>query len=252
MRRRDGGDGDFGALLHVVFDHAGDVHAVDVIAAEDGHHVRIGLLHQVDVLVDGVRRALIPGFVLGAHLRRHRDDELILQQAAELPALAQVLQQRLAAELRQHIDRINSRVDEVAQHEVDDPVLAAEGTAGLARSLVSGASRVPLPPARTMPSTRIRISFKPYCSRARVLLASTKSTLSRINYVTARSAHAARMTAMAQTRFATASVVGTGMMGPGIALTLAMGGIRATLLSRTADARRGTGKGQGAGPGADR
>lgn len=40
---------------------------------------------------------------------------------------------------------------------------------------------------------------------------------------------------MPQTRFATASVVGTGMMGPGIALTLALGGIRATLLSRTAD-----------------
>jgi len=43
------------------------------------------------------------------------------------------------------------------------------------------------------------------------------------------------MTAMTQTRFATASIVGTGMMGPGIALALAMGGIRATLLSRTAE-----------------
>ena len=50
------------ALLDVVLDHAGDVHAVDVIAAENRHHVRIGLLHQVDVLVDGVGRALIPGF----------------------------------------------------------------------------------------------------------------------------------------------------------------------------------------------
>ena len=43
------------------------------------------------------------------------------------------------------------------------------------------------------------------------------------------------MTAMTQTRFATASVVGTGMMGPGIGLALAMGGIRTTLLSRTAE-----------------
>jgi len=43
------------------------------------------------------------------------------------------------------------------------------------------------------------------------------------------------MTGMPQTRFATASVVGTGMMGPGIGLTLAMGGIRVTLLSRSAD-----------------
>ena len=49
-----------------------------------------------------------------------------LEQAAELPALAQVLEQRLAAELRQDIDRIDARVDEVAQDEIDDPVLAAE------------------------------------------------------------------------------------------------------------------------------
>src|SRR5674476_523297 len=43
------------------------------------------------------------------------------------------------------------------------------------------------------------------------------------------------MTDVSQTGFATASLVGTGMMGPGIALTLALGGIRATLLSHTAD-----------------
>src|ERR1035441_752626 len=126
-RGGDGGDGDFGALLHVVLDHAGDVHAVDVICAEDGHDVGIGLLHQIDVLINGVGRALIPGFVLGAHLRRHRDDELILQQAAELPAFAEVLQQGLAAELGKHIDGVDPRVDKIAQHEVDNPVLASKG-----------------------------------------------------------------------------------------------------------------------------
>jgi len=35
--------------------------------------------------------------------------------------------------------------------------------------------------------------------------------------------------------FETAAVLGTGMMGPGIALTLALGGVRSTLLSRTAE-----------------
>jgi 3-hydroxybutyryl-CoA dehydrogenase len=38
---------------------------------------------------------------------------------------------------------------------------------------------------------------------------------------------------MSKTRFRTAAVVGTGMMGPGIAATLALGGLRTTLLSRT-------------------
>ena len=62
-RHRNGGDGDCGALLLVVLHHAGDVHAVDVIGAEDRHHVRVGLLDQVDVLIDGVGRSLIPGLV---------------------------------------------------------------------------------------------------------------------------------------------------------------------------------------------
>src|SRR5579872_5468969 len=38
--------------------------------------------------------------------------------------------------------------------------LPPKGTAGLARSLVSGESRVPLPPARTIPKTRMRIAFQ--------------------------------------------------------------------------------------------
>jgi 3-hydroxybutyryl-CoA dehydrogenase len=38
---------------------------------------------------------------------------------------------------------------------------------------------------------------------------------------------------MSKSRFRTAAVIGTGMMGPGIAATLALGGVRATILSRT-------------------
>ena len=39
-------------------------------------------------------------------------------------------------------------------------------------------------------------------------------------------------------RFQTAAVIGTGMMGPGIALTLAIGGVRTTILSRAEDTAR--------------
>ncbi|HEV2448341.1 MAG TPA: 3-hydroxyacyl-CoA dehydrogenase family protein [Candidatus Sulfopaludibacter sp.] len=39
--------------------------------------------------------------------------------------------------------------------------------------------------------------------------------------------------------FDTAAVLGTGMMGPGIALTLALGGLRTTLVSRTAEGAAG-------------
>ena len=48
---------------------------------------------------------------------------------------------------------------------------------------------------------------------------------------------------MAQLQFASAAVIGSGMMGPGIALTLALGGVRTTILSRTAEgAARGLDK----------
>src|ERR1017187_3915733 len=50
-----------------------------------------------------------------------------------------------------------------------------------------------------------------------------------------RAGHPGRITVMPQNRFTTASVVGTGMMGPGIALMRALGGIRVTLLSRTVE-----------------
>lgn len=40
---------------------------------------------------------------------------------------------------------------------------------------------------------------------------------------------------MSKYQFESAAVIGTGMMGPGIALTLALGGVRATILSRSED-----------------
>ena len=92
--------------------------------------MRIGLLDKVDVLVDGVGRTLIPGFARGPHLGRHRNDELGLEQSAELPALGEMLQQRLTFELGQNIERIDPRVDEIAQDEVDDAILPAERHGG--------------------------------------------------------------------------------------------------------------------------
>ena len=76
---------------------------------------------------DGVGGSLVPGFVLRTHLCRHGDDEVALQQSAELPSFAQMLEQRLAAELGEHIDRVDSGVDEIAEDEIDDPVFASKG-----------------------------------------------------------------------------------------------------------------------------
>ena len=141
----DGRHGDLRPLLLVVLDHAGDVHPIDVIGPEDRHQVGVGLLDQVDVLVDGVRRALIPGLVGGPHLRGHGDDEAVLQDPAELPAVGEVLEQRLALELGEDVDRVDARVDEVAEDEVDDAVLAAERNGRLGALLGEGIEASALP-----------------------------------------------------------------------------------------------------------
>ena len=87
-----GGDGHFRLPSHVEIDHAGNVHAVDVVATEDRHHVRVGLLDEVNILKDGVGSSLVPAFVHRTHLCRHGDDEVALQQSTELPSLAHMLE----------------------------------------------------------------------------------------------------------------------------------------------------------------
>src|SRR5205814_1781158 len=60
-----------------------------------------------------------------------RDDELIFQDSARLPSLAEVLQQALAAELREDVNRINPRINEIAEDKIDDAVFAPKGHRGL-------------------------------------------------------------------------------------------------------------------------
>ena len=121
-------------LGSVVLDHLADVHEVDVIRAKDRHHFGLRKFDQVDVLVNGVGGALIPLRTL-AHLSGHRQDELTGEQVRKLPGVAHVLQQGLTLELGQDVDRVDSRVHEIAQHEVDNPILAPEWHGGLASLL---------------------------------------------------------------------------------------------------------------------
>ncbi len=78
-----------------------------MVGAENRNHVRLGLLYQVYILINGVGGAAVPILALRAHLRGNRNDEVITQQAGGFPTLAQVLQQRLALELNQDVDGID-------------------------------------------------------------------------------------------------------------------------------------------------
>ena len=55
-------DGQFGSGVVVVLQHRGVIHSVDVISRENQRILGAASLQQVEVLVDGVRRAAVPRF----------------------------------------------------------------------------------------------------------------------------------------------------------------------------------------------
>jgi len=52
---------------------------------------------------------------------------VVAQEGAEAPVALDVLSERLGLVLDQDVNREDPRVDEVVEHEVDDPVLGAKG-----------------------------------------------------------------------------------------------------------------------------
>jgi hypothetical protein len=101
-----------------------------VVAREDQHEVGLLAVDEVDVLVDGVGGAAVP-HLADAVLRRDAVEELAGLVVEDLPALQQVLVQRVGLVLRQHVDAAQAGVPDVAEREVDDAVVGAERHAGL-------------------------------------------------------------------------------------------------------------------------
>ena len=123
-RDRERGDREVVAALLVEREHGIHVHQVDVVAAENADVRRLLVEDQVEILVDGVRRAAEP-VRPAAHLGRDRIDELP-DVERESPGADDVLDERVRLELGEDLDLRETRVHEVVQDEVDDPVAAAE------------------------------------------------------------------------------------------------------------------------------
>ena len=115
----------------MLLEHAGVVHLVDVVAGEDDDVLRLLRADGVDVLVDGVGGALVPG--LGDALHGGKD----LDELAEFlgddgaPALADMAVEREGLVLGEDVDVAKLGVDAVGEGEVDNAVLAGEGYGGL-------------------------------------------------------------------------------------------------------------------------
>ena len=115
-----------GVRVHVLLQHAGVVHLVDVIAGEDDHVLRLFRADGVDVLVHGVRRTLVPALGDALHGRQDFDKFSELIGDDRPPALADVPVERQCLVLGQDVHVAQVGVDAVGKRDVDDAVLTGE------------------------------------------------------------------------------------------------------------------------------
>ena len=125
------GNGAGGVRFLVTAEHFGIIHLIDVVTGEDHHILRLILVDEADVLIDGVGGALVPGAALAAHIGRQ--DVNTAAAAVQIPGLAgaDVAVQFHGPVLSQDADGVNAGVGAVGQGKVDDAEFTAEGDGGL-------------------------------------------------------------------------------------------------------------------------
>ena len=124
-RNLDHADRRGGAALAVEREHARVVHLVDVVAREHEQVARVLADDRVEILKHRVRRAEIPVFA-DALLRAENLDELTELVSHDAPSHPDVAAERERLVLQRDEDLAQSRIDAVAEGEVDDPVGAPE------------------------------------------------------------------------------------------------------------------------------
>ena len=124
-RHGNGGDGDVGAGLDVLVDDLAEIHAIQLVAAQDQQVIEIVIQKMDQVFAHGVGRALIPGGV-GKGLFRREDFHEAAGEMVELVGLRNVAVQRGGIELRQQINAAQAGVDAVGDGDVDEAVFARE------------------------------------------------------------------------------------------------------------------------------
>ncbi len=121
-----GRHGQIGLIVFVEIDQRVVVHLIDVIAGQD-HDILGPLLFQgIDILIDGVGRALIP-MLVDALLRRDDIDEFAQFAAKEMPpADIDMPIEAHGFVLRQHQHLPQPAVEAVRQRKVDDAISSPE------------------------------------------------------------------------------------------------------------------------------
>src|ERR1700676_2414206 len=124
----DGSYGNVGAGQHMLLQHLGVVHFVDVIAGENENIFGAFAADGINVLVDRVGGALIP--LLGdAHLRG-KDFDKFPETHERRPARANMAAEAESFVLSESEDAAQAGVDAIGKGDIDDPVQGAEGNGG--------------------------------------------------------------------------------------------------------------------------
>jgi hypothetical protein len=103
----------------------GEIEAVELVPREDQDEVLVLQVLVVQVLADGIGGALIPGLLVTGLLGGEDVDETTAE-TIELVGLLDVLMQRSRVELREDKDLVKTRIQAVADRDIDEAVIACE------------------------------------------------------------------------------------------------------------------------------
>ena len=124
----EGADGDLGPVLFVESQHGAVIHGIDMVPGQNQYILGIDHVQEIQVLVDGIRRALVPvGGILVVHVgRQHKGAPAV--PAVQVPAasVADVPVQFQRLVLGQDPHGTDPGIPAVAEGKVNDPVFGAE------------------------------------------------------------------------------------------------------------------------------
>ena len=125
----NGGDGDVRPGLDVLVDHLAEIHAIQLVAAQDDEIIKIVVQKVHQIFPHRVRRAFIPRRV-GERLLRREDFHKAARELVEFVRARNVPVQRRGIELRQNVNAPEAGVDAVGDRDVHEAVFSGERHGG--------------------------------------------------------------------------------------------------------------------------
>ena len=132
-------------MLIMEADHLRIVHLINMVTGKDQHIVRLIALNKGDVLIDGIRRSLIPLRFFALCVRRQNLHTAMGTVQPPRLAVADILIQFQRLILGQNTHSIDLGVDTVGKRKIDDSVLSAEGNCRFRRILSQNHQAASLP-----------------------------------------------------------------------------------------------------------